>query len=428
MVKHKLNKRFHSIIIVNVSYANEKQIVLPLVISFHIHRCQRKKRTAKRNTVYLVILFLYICIHKYILRGDSDLIIGSDKIIKPYDISQYVFAKIIRKNMSATITSIAHYLPPTVINNAYFEKYLDTTEEWILKRTGIHERRFLLEGATSDLIVPAAKKCLEKRRLRPKDVDCIIVCTVTPDYQFPNTACVVQNKLGCKHAWGFDISAACSGFVFGLATAASFVNSGLAQRVLLCGADKMTSVLNLNDRNQAVLFGDGAGVCLIEKSDDPNLGIIEHVLHIDGSGGQHLMKVAGGSFLPAWDSKVKPEEHYIYQEGQVVFKNAVTEMTNATYDLLKKTKLNKKDITWFVPHQANLRIIKAVGDKLDLPPEKVVITIDKFANTTAATIPTAMSQLWEERKLRKGDNIMIASFGAGFTWGASLIKWNPYEE
>jgi 3-oxoacyl-[acyl-carrier-protein] synthase-3 len=330
-------------------------------------------------------------------------------------------------NTFVTISSVAHYFPPTVINNKYFENYLDTSNEWIVKRTGIHERRFALNGATSDLIIPAAKECLRRRNLRPRDIDCIIVCTVTPDYQFPNTAAVVQDKLGCRNAWGFDISAACSGFVFGLSTAASFVKSGLAKRVLLCGADKMTSVLNLNDRNQAVLFGDGAGVCIIEKSDLPNYGVIDQVLHIDGSGGQYLKKVAGGSFLPAWHSDVKPEDHYIHQEGQTVFKNAVTEMTNATFNLLRKQKLSNKDITWFIPHQANLRIVKSVGEKLGLPNEKVVVTIDKFANTTSATIPSAMSMLWEDRKLRKGDNIIIASFGAGFTWGASLIRWNPYE-
>ncbi len=328
----------------------------------------------------------------------------------------------------ATISSIAHYFPPTVIDNKYFEDYLDTDNEWILKRTGIQERRFALSGATSDLIIPAAKKCLAKRKLKPRDIDCIIVCTVTPDHQFPNTAAIVQDKLGCKNAWGFDISAACSGFIFGLTTASSFVNSGLAKRVLLCGADKMTSVMNLNDRNQAVLFGDGAGVCIIEKSEEPGYGIIDQELHIDGSGGKYLKKVAGGSFMPAWHEDVKTEEHYIHQEGQAVFKNAVTEMTNATFDLMRKQKLNKKDITWFIPHQANLRIIKSVGEKLGLPPEKIAVTITKYANTTAATIPSAISMLWEERKLRKGDNLILASFGAGFTWGASLLKWNAFTD
>jgi 3-oxoacyl-[acyl-carrier-protein] synthase-3 len=329
--------------------------------------------------------------------------------------------------MTATISAIAHYLPPTIIENSYFENYLDTSEEWILKRTGIHERRFALEGATSDLIIPAAKSALEKRGIKPKEIDCILVCTVTPDYSFPSTACIVQERLGCKNAWGFDISAACSSFLFGLSTAASFVNSGLAKKVLLCGADKMTSILNLNDRSQAVIFGDGAGVCIVEASDNSKLGIIDSVQRINGEGGKYLKKVAGGSFLPAWHSSVTPEDHYIHQEGQAVYKNAVSEMSNAVLDLMKKQKMNKKDITWFVPHQANLRIINAVGDRLGLPPEKVVVTIDKFGNTTAATIPTAISILSEERKLRIGDNIVMAAFGGGFTWGATLLRWNPYE-
>jgi len=328
--------------------------------------------------------------------------------------------------MSATISAIAHYFPPTNIENSYFENYLDTSDDWIIKRTGIKERRFALEGATSDLIVPAAKKCLEKRKIRPKEIDCIIVCTVTPDHTFPSTACVVQDKLGCKNAWGFDLSAACSGFLFGLSTAASLVNSKTAKKVLLCGADKMTSILNLNDRNTAVLFGDGAGVCIVEESNDPKLGFIDTVMHIDGSGGKYLKKPSGGSFLPSWHSSLQPEDHYFIQEGQTVFKTAVSEMANAVYDLMKKQKMTQKDITWLVPHQANLRIINAVGDRLNMPSEKVVINIEKYGNTTAATIPTAISQLNEDRKLRVGDNIVMCAFGGGFTWGASLLKWNPH--
>ena len=329
--------------------------------------------------------------------------------------------------MAATISTIAHYFPSTIIENSYFENYLDTSDEWIVKRTGIKERRFALEGATSDLIIPAAKKCLEKRKIRPKEIDCIIVCTVTPDHSFPSTACVVQDKLGCKNAWGFDLSAACSGFLFGLSTAVSLVNSKQCKKVLLCGADKMTSILNLNDRNTAVLFGDGAGVCIVEESNDPNLGFIDTVMHIDGAGGKYLKKISGGSFLPSWHSSVKDEAHYFFQEGQSVFKTAVSEMSNAVYDLMKKQKMTQKDITWLVPHQANLRIINAVGDRLNIPPEKVVINVDKFGNTTAATIPSAISQLSEDRKLRVGDNVVMCAFGGGFTWGASLLKWNPYQ-
>ena len=328
--------------------------------------------------------------------------------------------------MSATISSIAHYIPPTVIDNLYFENYLDTSDDWILKRTGIKERRFYFDGPTSSMIIPAAKKVFEKRKIKPKEIDCILVCTVTPDYMFPSTACIVQEKLGCKNAWGFDISAACSGFLFGLQTAVSFVESGLAKKVLLCGADKMTSILNLNDRSQAILFADGAGVCLVEESDDSKLGIIDTDLHIDGDGGKYLKKVAGGSFLPTWNTAVKPEDHYIYQDGQPVYKHAVNEMSNSVHTLMKRNKIKVKDLTWLVPHQANLRIIKAVGDRLDIPDEKVVVTVDKLGNTTAATIPTALSLLSEDRKLRKGDNIILTAFGGGFTWGAIYLKWNEF--
>lgn len=328
--------------------------------------------------------------------------------------------------MSATISAIAHYLPPTIIENSYFESYLDTSEEWILKRTGIKQRRFYLDGPTSEMIIPAAKQCLAKRRIKPKEVDCIIVCTVTPDHMFPATACIVQDKLGCKNAWGFDLSAACSGFLYGLNTAASLVNSGMVKKVLLCGADKMTSILNLNDRSQAIIFGDGAGVCLIEASNDPELGIIDSDLHMDGDGGKYLKKVAGNSFMPSWNNNIKPEEHYIYQEGQPVFKNAVREMSNSVHTLMKRNKIKKNDLTWLVPHQANLRIINAVGEQLDIPKERVMITIDKLGNTTSATIPTALSLHNDERKIRQGDKIILTAFGGGFTWGATYLRWNTF--
>ena len=303
--------------------------------------------------------------------------------------------------MSATISVISHYIPPTVIDNSYFEKYLDTSEDWIVRRTGITQRRFYLDGPTSEMIIPAAKQCLEKRRIKPKEIDCIIVCTVTPDFMFPSTACIIQDKLECKNAWAFDLSAACSGFLYGLNTAAAFVEAGLAKKVLLCGADKMTSILNLNDRAQAVLFGDGAAVCIIEKSDDPKLGIIGSTLHSDGSGGKYLKKFAGGSFLPTWDKNIKPEEHYIFQDGQPVYKHAVSAMSEAVQVIMKKFKLKNKDLNWLVPHQANLRIINAVGERLSMPADKVIITVDKLGNTTSATIPTALSIFYEEKKNNK---------------------------
>ena len=326
--------------------------------------------------------------------------------------------------MSATITSIAHYLPPDVYPNSYFESYLETSDEWIKSRSGISERRFLKEGATSDLIVPAALECIAKRGIDKDEIDTILVATVTPDHMFPNTAAVVQHKLGIKNAWGFDISAACSGFVFALATAASLVNSGASKKVLLCGADKMTSILNLNDRGQAILFGDGAGVCIVEKSDDDNYGVLDQILHIDGDGGKYLHQVAGGSFKPASIETVQNNEHYIFQDGQPVFKAAVVGMADVTEEILKRNNLTSDDLTWLVPHQANLRIITATANRINLPHEKVMINIQKYGNTTAGTIPICISEWLQEGKVKKGDSLVLSSFGAGFTWGSILLKWN----
>ncbi len=329
--------------------------------------------------------------------------------------------------MTATITSISHYLPPDIYPNSYFEKYLDTSDEWIVARTGISERRFIKDGATSDMIVPAAKKCLEKRGLKPKDIDCIIVASVTPDHMFPSTACVVQNKLGAENAWGYDISAACSGFLFALVTAAKLVESGAAKHLLLCGADKMSSIVNFEDRAQAVLFGDGAGVCLIEKSDDPEMGILDSILHIDGSGGPYLNQVAGGSYRPASIETVNNKEHYIYQDGQAVFKAAVVGMADVSLEIMQKNNLTADDIAWLVPHQANLRIITATANRMGLDKEKVMININKYGNTTAGTIPICMSEWLNVGKIHKGDRLVLSSFGAGFTWGSVLLRWNMNE-
>ena len=326
--------------------------------------------------------------------------------------------------MPATITSIAHYLPPDVYPNSYFEEYLDTTDEWIETRTGIKERRFLKEGATSDLIVPAAEKCISRRGITKNEIDMVLVATVTPDHFFPSTAAVVQNKLGLSNTWGFDISAACSGFVFGLVTAAKMVESGQADKVLLCGADKMSSILNLRDRTQAVLFGDGAGVCLIERSDDPEKGILDNILHVDGAGSKHLHMVAGGSHKPASEETVKNKEHYIYQEGQPVFRNAVPGMADVSVEIMEKNGMSSDDIDWLVPHQANMRIIKATAKRMNLDPEKVMINIDRYGNTTAATIPICLSEWLDAGKLKEGQNLVLSSFGAGFTWGSIYMKWN----
>lgn len=326
--------------------------------------------------------------------------------------------------MPATITSIAHYFPPDVYPNSYFEKYLDTSDEWIVERTGIRERRFAKNGATSDLIVPAAKLCLERRGLKTTDIECVIVATVTPDYMFPATAAVVQHKLGIPNCWGFDLSAACSSFVFALVTAAKLVEGGAVRNVLLCGGDKMSAITDFQDRAQAVLFGDGAGVALIEMSDDPELGILDQILRIDGEGGKFLYQPAGGSAKPASHETVDNREHYVHQEGQTVFKAAVKGMADVTLEIMEKNNLSKDDISWLVPHQANFRIISATAQRMGLPLDKVMVNIDRYANTTAATIPSCLSEWYESGKLKKGDNIIIASFGAGFTLGAIYMRWS----
>lgn len=326
--------------------------------------------------------------------------------------------------MPATITSIAHYFPPDVYPNSYFEKYLDTSNEWIVERTGIRERRLAKNGATSDLIVPAAKLCLERRGLKLTEVDCVIVATATPDYMFPATAAVVQHKLGIPNCWGFDLSAACSSFVFALVTAAKLVEGGAVRNVLLCGGDKMSAIVDFQDRAQAVLFGDGAGVALIEMSDDPELGILDQILRIDGEGGKFLYQPAGGSAKPASHETVDNREHYIHQEGQAVFKAAVKGMADVTVEIMEKNNLSKDDISWLVPHQANFRIISATAQRMGLPLEKVMVNIDRYANTTSATIPSCLSEWYESGKLKKGDKIIIASFGAGFTLGAIYMRWS----
>lgn len=326
--------------------------------------------------------------------------------------------------MPATITAIAHYYPEDKLTNKYFESYLDTSDEWIKSRTGINERRIMKNGATSDMIVPAALKCIENAGIDKQEIDCIIVATVTPDHMYPSTAAVVQHKLGLKNVWGFDISAACSGFLFALKTAASLVESGAAKKVLLCGADKMSSIINMNDRNTAILFGDAAGVCLIEKSNDDNYGLIDSILHIDGIGGQYLNQKAGGSAYPATKETVEKMEHTVYQDGKTVFKYAVIGMADVSKEIMDKNNLTSDDISFLVPHQANLRIISATADRMGVGMDKVMVNIEKYGNTTAATIPLCISEWLEAGKIKKGDNLILSSFGAGFTWGAIYLKWN----
>lgn len=326
--------------------------------------------------------------------------------------------------MPATITSIAHYYPDDILTNQHFESYLDTNDEWIRTRTGIVERRVLKDGATSDLIVPAALKCIERAGIDKNEIDCIVVSTVTPDYMYPNTATLVQHKLGIQNVWGFDLSAACSGFLFALKTVASLVESGAAKKVLLCGADKMTSIVNTQDRNTAILFGDAAGVCLIENSNDDNYGILDSILHVDGIGSPYLYQKAGGSAFPASHETVDNREHTVWQDGKTVFKYAVKGMADVSAEIMEKNNLSSDDVAYLVPHQANLRIISATAERMGVGMDKVMVNIQKYGNTTSATIPMCMSEWLEAGKLKKGDNLILSSFGAGFSWGSILLRWN----
>ncbi|MBI3259571.1 MAG: ketoacyl-ACP synthase III, partial [Ignavibacteriae bacterium] len=290
-------------------------------------------------------------------------------------------------------------------------------------RTGIRERRFLLEGATSDMIVPAAQECLAQRGLTPEDIDCVIVCTVTPDNMFPSTAATVQRKMGLTNAWGFDLSAACSGFLYGLTTGAALIESKSVRRVLVCGSDKMSSIINPDDRSTYILFGDGAGVVLLEHSEDKSIGIKDSILKMDGRGGDYLYMTAGGSAKPPTHETVANKEHYAVQDGQTVFKSAVVGMADVSEEIMKKNNLTADDIAWLVPHQANLRIIDATARRMGLSPDKVMINIDRYGNTTAGTIPICLSELWHQGKLKYGDGVILASFGAGYTWGSIYLRW-----
>lgn len=326
--------------------------------------------------------------------------------------------------MPATITSIAHYYPEDILTNQHFESYLDTSDEWIRTRTGIHERRIMKNGATSDMIVPAALKCIERAGIDKQEIDCIIVATVTPDHMYPSTAAIVQDKLGIKNVWGFDLSAACSGFLFALRTAASLIEAGTAKKILLCGADKMTSIVNKEDRNTAILFGDAAGVCLIEESNDENYGILDSILNVDGVGAPYLYQKAGGSAHPATKETVENMEHTVYQDGKTVFKYAVKGMADVSKEIMDKNNLTGDDVAYLVPHQANLRIISATADRMGVGMDKVMVNIEKYGNTTSATIPLCISEWLDAGKLHKGDNLILSSFGAGFTWGSIYLKWN----
>jgi 3-oxoacyl-[acyl-carrier-protein] synthase III len=324
--------------------------------------------------------------------------------------------------ITACITAVGGYVPEDKLTNFDLEKMVDTNDEWIRTRTGISERRILKgEGlGTSDLASPAVLELCKKRGIDPLEIDCLIVATVTPDMVFPATANIVCDKIGAKNAWSFDISAACSGFLFALTTGAAFIESGRYKKVVIVGADKMSAIVDYTDRATCIIFGDGAGAVLLEPNNE-GYGIQDSILKSDGSGKEFLHMKAGGSVKPATMETVMAREHYAYQEGQSVFKFAVKGMADVSAELLAKNNLTGDDIAWLVPHQANLRIIDATANRMDLPKEKVMINIEKYGNTTAGTLPLC---LWDyESKLKKGDNIILAAFGGGFTWGATWLKW-----
>ncbi len=326
------------------------------------------------------------------------------------------------QKISAAITAVSGYVPEDILSNSDLEKLVDTNDEWIRTRTGISERRILkgLNKGTSDLCVPAVLLVCEKRGIDPSEIDCIIVGTVTPDMLFPSTANLVCEKAGAVNAWGFDLLAACSGFLYSLTTGAALIESGRYKKVVVVGADKMSSIVDYSDRSTCIIFGDGAGAVLLEPNFE-GYGVMDSILKSDGSGKTHLHMKSGGSLSPATNETVARKQHYIYQEGQPVFKFAVTRMADVSEELLKRNQLTGDDIAFLVPHQANKRIIDATANRIGLSEDKVMVNIQRYGNTTAGTIPLCLSD-WEDQ-LKKDDLLVLAAFGGGFTWGATLVKW-----
>ncbi|MCX8471198.1 MAG: ketoacyl-ACP synthase III [Chitinophagaceae bacterium] len=324
--------------------------------------------------------------------------------------------------ITAAITAVGGYVPDYILTNAELEKLVDTNDEWITTRTGIKERRILKgEGkGTSDMGVEAVKDILRKTGIKPNEIDLLICATTTPDFQFPATSNVITDKAGLSNAFGYDINAACSGFLFALTTGAQFIETGKYKKVIVVGGDKMSSIMNYEDRATCIIFGDGCGAVLLEPNID-GYGVVDSVLKSDGSGRAYLHQKAGGSVKPATHETIDAKEHYVYQEGQTVFKFAVTNMAEVAYEIMERNNLTSEDIAWLVPHQANKRIIDATRIRMGLPEEKTMLNIQRYGNTTNGTLPLC---LWDwEKDLRKGDNIVLAAFGGGFTWGATYIKW-----
>jgi len=324
----------------------------------------------------------------------------------------------------AAITAVSHYVPEKILTNTDLEKMVDTNDEWIRARTGIRERHILEQGATSDLAVKAVQQLLTNRGMAADEIDLIIVATITPDMILPATACVLQEKIGARKAWGFDLNAACSGFLYALSVGARFIETGMHSKVIIVGADKMSSITDYTDRNTCILFGDAAGAVLLEPTDDKNYGIIDQCMYIDGSGGDFLKIKGGGSLHPPTHETIDKKMHYVFQDGKSVFKSAVVCMADVSEEIMKRNHLKSSDVAWLVPHQANLRIIDATAHRMGIDNSKVMVNIDRYGNTTAATIPLCLSEWWRDGKLQRGQNIVLAAFGAGYTWGAMLVKWS----
>jgi len=328
------------------------------------------------------------------------------------------------KSIGVKISALGTYVPPRLLTNADLEKMVETSDQWITERTGIRERHIVDKGfATSDLAVEAAKKALAQRGMNASDLDAILVGTVTPDMLFPSTACLVQHKLGAKGVWGFDLSAACSAFLYALQTGTQFVATGTHKRVMVIGADVMSSIIDYTDRATCIIFGDGAGAVILEPSDTDSLGLIDFIHEVDGSGGCFLYMPGGGSLHPSTHETVDEKMHYVHQDGQAVFKFAVRKQTELCEKLLERNGIKASDIDVFIAHQANKRIISATAERLGVRPENIIINIDRYGNTTAGTIPLAMDTARQEGKLKKGDLVLLASVGAGFTVGATLLRW-----
>ena len=326
------------------------------------------------------------------------------------------------QKITAAITAVGGYVPEYRLTNAELEKMVDTNDEWIRTRTGIEERRILKDEGkgSSDMAVPAVLELCKKRKISPEEIDCLICATVTPDMVFPATANIICHKIGAINAFSFDIGAACSGFLYALTTGATFIESGRYKKVVVVGVDKMSSIIDYSDRTTCIIFGDGAGAVLLEANTEGN-GVLDSLLKSDGHGRQYLHMKAGGSVKPSTVETVLAKEHYVYQEGQAVFKFAVKGMADVSYELMQRNNLTADDVAWLVPHQANLRIIDATAKRMGLPHEKIMINIQKYGNTTAGTLPLC---LWDwEKQLKKGDNLILAAFGGGFTWGATWVKW-----